>query len=320
MMKMNYSNAKMTPKQMAFSGLMGPWCTEEFSELMTYYKGSNRLYFGGYDAQKTGNSFSEILNKVLNKIDTGIAENAIELEEENHEFGKSLKQEQKDSLMGETYEDLVERYLDVEQILDENYQTLIEEGIDEIRLKLIFQTLKNRIGYLDYYYQFKIDNDWSKRFAARDSFMAMNAVFFMEELFPAEKLIICGHNYHISKYNQKQLTMGEKLLEKYGEELLSIGFFGGNGEYASNSRKIKTLEAPTEENDLRKIMLQSENEITLLPLSGTSQKGGEWLDLEVTITDSFINLYKGKTMDLKKTFDAIIFIKNISPPVFLKRE
>ena len=320
MIKMNYSKAKMTPKQIAFSGLMGPWCTEEFEELLTYTKGTNNLYVGGYDVQKTGSSFKEILIEVLNKIDAGIAKNATNIEEMNHDFVKSMKKNKKDPHMSETYENLVEGYLDIEQVLDENYQTLIEEGVEEIQLNLIFQTLKNRIGYLDYYYQFKNDNDWSKRFAARDSFMAINTVFFVEELFPSGKIIICGHNYHISKYNEKQLTMGEKLVEKYDQELLSIAIFGGNGNYASNSRKTKTLEVPIKNNDLRKIMQNSENEISFLPFSAAKKNGGEWIDQDVTITDSFINLSKGKTLNLNQTFDALIFIKNISPPVFLKWE
>ena len=320
MIQMNNLKDSLRAEQLVFSGLMGPWLTEEFAALMSYFKSQNDLYLGGYDPQKTGSSFSKVLKEILREQKAEVLNNALDLESENNAFIRQMKKQSKDSSMLAQYQKLVRKYLELELYLADNQEDVLGLSVDSLQLKLVLQTIKNRIWYLDYYFRFKEDNNWSKRFAARDSAMSMNVEFFLDHLFPNKKVIICGHNFHISKYNESQLTMGEKVSEKYGNEVFAIGFFGGNGKYASNSREIKKLTAPEKENDLRKIMLHSENEISFLPFSATYQKGGEWLDQDVTITDSFINLSKGDALNLKKTFDALIFIKNISPPEYLKWE
>ena len=186
-----------------------------------------------------------------------------------------------------------------------------------MQVSLLLNTIENRRAYLDYFLEFKKNNNYTVRWAARDSIMASNILWFAEHIYPNEKLIITAHNFHIAKYNEKELTLGEVLFEKYPDEIYAIGVFGGEGELANNSRVPEKLTPPTESNDIKRFVQNSPAQNTFIHIPPTSKKGGEWLYQEVIVNDSFLDLYGGKTLVPGKSYDGLIFIKKISPPVFL---
>ena len=163
---------------------------------------------------------------------------------------------------------------DQQQAIVGRYQTVYQQikNHQSPKTATTLKTIQNRIAHLDYYLQFKKDNYYTRRWSARDSIMADNIIWLLENVYPDEKVIINAHNYHISKYNEKLLTMGEVLAEKLQDEVYSIGIFGGQGEFANNARKPEKLTLPTENNDIKYFIAASPWENTFISIVKIQKK------------------------------------------------
>lgn len=214
------------------------------------------------------------------------------------------------------YIHLTKLYRNLAQLLVENKATLVKEW-GEKRTALIIRTVSNRLAYLDYFMDFKRTNDYRARWAARDSLMAANTFWLVNELYPGKKVIISAHNFHISKYNEKERAMGEILTKQLGKELYSIGVFGGKGSYANNGRKPEKMSLSKAKHDIQQIVLGAPHEISIFPIPDTPKAGQNWLFEPILVDHSFISLENDRELIPAKAFDAVIGIKKISPPEYI---
>lgn len=181
-------------------------------------------------------------------------------------------------------------------------------------LKIIQKALENRIAYLHYFTNYK--KQLRQRWAARDSMMAANIIWYATELYPQEKIIISAHNYHISKFNEKELVMGELLKAQFPEELYTIGFFGGQGTFANNSRKPENLSPGLEHKDIKTLIASLKSEAVFFDFPHKNSKNTTWLEEQLLVNDTFIDLDNHNKMHLGKCFDGLFLIKNITPAVY----
>lgn len=308
--QLQFMRGDRTSRQM-LSGLTGPWQSLEYLQLIDYLKTRNQLQIGGFDVQRTGRSFSQILDSLSNLKSESLEDRFSTLS------AKFQDRKNTDTLaLSKEKDDLVNDYLELYREIDAEKKTLEANGWNSQKLELIKRTLKNRIAYLKYFLQFKQDGDFHKRWAARDTAMAENVIWFAEEMFPGEKIIVSAHNFHLAKQNEKELVMGEILKQKFGDELYSIGIFGGRGTHANNSRKPEALIESGEENDIQTVINRSKNEATFLDFAAKNSKNSAWLFQNITVNNSFIDLESGNKLALQKWFDGMILIKNISPPEY----
>ena len=81
-------------------------------------------------------------------------------------------------------EKLVANYRELATSIESRKKDLISQGFTSTQVAIIRRTLENRIAYLNYFMAWKQDGDWNKRWAARDSMMAANIIWFAQEIFP----------------------------------------------------------------------------------------------------------------------------------------
>lgn len=306
------------PEQFISMGLFGPWRTKEYLDLMTYLKEKESLQVGGFDVQRSGQAFVQYLKEVIDLVDLEMGEDAIQVEKDYGDFVYRMRRNKFDTAMQNTKDSLALAYQQFHKKISDHKAKIRQDVLPKNQVLLVLKTLENRQAFIHYYLDFKKNNDYGKRWAARDSIMADNIIWFAENIYPNEKLIINAHNFHISKYNEKELVLGEVLFEKYQNDIYSIGIFGGEGEQADNSRKAEKLTPITESNDIKLFVQNSPAENTFISIPASTKKGGEWLHQEVIINDSFLDLYGGNTLVPGKSYDGLLFIKKISVPEYLR--
>lgn len=319
----NYSRETLSSREM-IGNLTEPWRTTDHVGIMDFIKENKDLRVGGFDLLRTGRSFAKVVENLIGVIDAdkklnsnierNFVEAVVKLSDQKNENNPAVLQER---------DKVVVDYRNFIQALNDNQKKLEAAGWDSTKLKIVKKTFENRIEYLNNYLHFGADA-FQKGFLFRNSIMAENILWYATQLFPNEKIIITSHNYHIAKHNEKDLVMGKLLKDKLGKSIYSIGFFGGKGTYATNSRRIAPLAQPTEENDIRTVINRIENnEATFLKIPEKQTTGSEWLFANLTINNSFVNLDSFFKPDAEsrlipqKSYDGLILINQISPPEFV---
>ena len=304
--------------------LTEPWRTTDHVGIMDFIKENKDLRVGGFDLLRTGRSFAKVVENLISVIDADTKLNSnIERSFVEAVVKLSDQKNQNNQTVIDERDKVVADYRNFIQAINDNQKKLESAGWDSVKLKIIKRTFENRIEYLNNYLYFGADA-FQKGFLFRNSIMAENILWYATQLFPNEKIIITSHNYHIAKYNEKDLVMGKLLKDKLGKSIYSIGFFGGKGTYATNSRRIAPLAQPTEENDIRTVINRIENtEATFIDIPEKQPTGSEWLFANLTINNSFVNLDSFFKPDAEsrlipqKSYDGLILINQISPPEFV---
>lgn len=319
----NYSRDTLSSREM-IGNLTEPWRTTDHVGIMDFIKENKDLRVGGFDLLRTGRSFAKVVENLISVIDAdkklnsnierSFVEAVVKLSDQKNQNNQTVIDER---------DKVVADYRNFIQAINDNQKKLESAGWDSVKLKIIKRTFENRIEYLNNYLYFGADA-FQKGFLFRNSIMAENILWYATQLFPNEKIIITSHNYHIAKYNEKDLVMGKLLKDKLGKSIYSIGFFGGKGTYATNSRRIAPLAQPTEENDIRTVINRIENtEATFIDIPEKQPTGSEWLFANLTINNSFVNLDSFFKPDAEsrlipqKSYDGLILINQISPPEFV---
>lgn len=313
----NFARDSLSDRQM-LAGLTGPWQTEEYLELMNYLKQQPALQVGGFDVQRSGRSFSTVLETLL-RARRNEASSATAVEQRFGALSANLQDRKVplDADLTREKEKLAADYRELARVIEQNERLLARAGWTAIKLKIVGRTIENRLAFLDYQLQFKSDGDLRKRFAARDRIMAENVLWFAREAYPGQKIIVSAHNFHIAKHSEKETAMGETIAATYGTASYAIGIFGGQGELADNARKPETLTPPATMNDIQVVINDQAPEAVFLPLPRTRKRGAEWLFEDISVNHSFVDLDSENRLVLQKSFDGLVLIKKISPPRFV---
>lgn len=292
----NQQKSLLTPSQMT-RGFFGYWRVEELEQLMAYVK-KEKMEIAGFDVQRFGQSFEEVLVKEAQKlnIDTALylsIEKRFGIAQANLTHRQAIYDSEKEST----------------QTLLGDYETLLNLFTNSYdQSHLIKRTLENRIHYLKFRLQFLKDRNWNQRWIERDSMMAENVVWLLDNFYKNDKVIIYAHNFHIAKHNDKEEVMGEYLNERIGDKMYSVGFFAGSGTYG-NGKSISS--ADSTQLDIKHIIRQLDEGVNFLNISQKASIGSEWLFQPIIVNDTFIDLSRSNQMTLSKKFDALIFIDEI---------
>ncbi len=298
------STAQMT------HGFFGIWTNQAFRDLMKYVK-TNDLSVAGFDVQRSGRSFNKLLKAQADKYNIESTHHD-QLEERFSVIANKLSTSSKtpyDSLEPPT------------QKLIADYQLLydqLDKGLmdDDQLLLLTKKTLLNRIKFLELRLEFFKNKNWRQRFGDRDKAMASNLEWLLENVYKDKKVIVVGHNYHIAKSNDKEIVMGQLLMDKYASQIYSIGIYGGSGTYNGNSGEAKSTDAPDPDHlDIKHVIQQLQGKGHYLDFPKRSEKGSNWLFNQIVINDSFIDLNGSKQLILAKHFDGVLLVDKVSPPV-----
>ena len=160
---------------------------------------------------------------------------------------------------------------------------------------------------------------------ARDEAMAANVRFLAEELYPGQRLLIWGHNYHVGHAAEKiephpdvfpgvpARSMGSWLRDRFGRALYSIAIYPYEGRAVDNSRTEYTIEpAPAESLEAR--VGSSTAPARFLDVADGLRAGLTWLRAPV------LARFDGRTpqrLVAAEQYDAVMVVRRVSPPVFL---
>jgi erythromycin esterase len=299
---------KLSPAQMT-NGLVGSWRTKEFRDLMAYVKSEN-MSVAGFDVQRTGGSFTYLLKETaaMNKIDS------IHFYNLEQRYG-ILKQELSSS---KTVYDSVR--VRTNQLMTDYEKMAVEleklnTSQDSKEVKFCIVTIKNRIKFLSYTLAYLKDRDLHKRWAARDSAMAQNLEWLLENVYNNQPVIVIAHNFHIAKFNDTESVMGEILAARHGKEMYSVGVFAGAGSFGDNfGRPKKMVEPDSASLDIKHIISHLKGSVNFINFS-KPDRGSEWLRHPIVVNDTFIDLEGNTKMILPKYFDGLLLIDKISLPV-----
>nr|WP_321232786.1 erythromycin esterase family protein [uncultured Psychroserpens sp.] len=307
---LNDRKKKYSPEFMTL-GFYGIWRTQEFANLMAYVKEKN-IAIAGFDVQKgSGGAFLPLMEmeakkkdippKLYNRLDDRFDLLEDELKKKRTTVYDSLSLE---------VNQLIKDYKSFFKALSVNEKHFSKN------LMYINQTVNNRVRYLNYRLDFLKDKDYHKRWKARDSAMADNISWLKEYIFKDEKIIVVGHNFHISKYNENEEVAGEYLKKKYPNETYSIGFFIGDGEYANNGGELEKMDPINAEKlDVRHIINAINDKVCFMPMPIKTRKNNKWLFEEVVVNNSFVDLNRTRKLSLAKSFDGLVFIDKTSMPI-----
>lgn len=290
----NLNMKELSPTELT-QGFFGPWRTMEFQNLMHYIQ-KNNISISGFDVQRTGSTFTNYLTKKFNN----------EVFEETEEQFVALKSQL--SNYKTIYDSIETPTLQLINV----YQNIK----DSLRISDQFsiKTIENRINFLSYMMDFIKTKDWNKRWEERDKAMANNIKWILSNQVSNQKTIIIGHNFHISKFNEKENVMGEFLKADFEDEMYVIGAFAGNGTFANNSGKPETLSPPSHKAmDIKHIIAADQGRLTFLNITEKLGERAQWLQEPIIVNDTFVDLSNSNELFLTKCFDGILLFDTVTP-------
>lgn len=172
---------------------------------------------------------------------------------------------------------------------------------------------------IKHYDGLKIKYDKSQFVDNRDSVMANNIKWLVEELYPNEKMIISAANDHVSRVkSSKYGFMGEILSRELKEEPYIIALFHSLGNpihlyrdffYENDSQQL-------DNNSLQARLLNEKSDNLFIEVSKTKRlKKYQWLGQPVK------HVLKTKkyeyTVNIAQSFDAIIWYRKVTYPNFV---
>lgn len=248
----------MTTEQFMKSSIYGVWQVQENLPLFEYIaqqsKTDHPLILTGFDSQGADDSFITYIQHWFNQVDPGKAKAFAQTEQWYKEMNKINQIDD----FNQQKKKIKEKYQALQQFVREHRDELNQAEADQTNLvPLIERVLQNRLDMLDNYHPHivkmfaGIDPEKQLQMASyeRDRVMAGNLTWLAENVYPNEKIIIWGHNYHIRKNNSTMITehngydfdhnpyptMGELLPYSLKQENYVIGLFAQEGSSKKNN-------------------------------------------------------------------------------------
>jgi erythromycin esterase len=266
------------------NSIQSVWHTETVKDLFAYTKSSG-MQFNGFDPQFIQSPFREYTNEAAFNNQPGLLAGLLKLEKR---IAVTIHNE---SL-----------HLSLKDSFSTAYGRLAA-ALDTQQLNPLQQWLRQTFVTNTSYYTRIRQGD------QRDSCMAKNIIWLAEDLYKNEKLIIWAHNTHIDRNaTSAKRLMGKLLSDHFKDQLYAIGLYMLKGSTASNDRKIQAVQHPPRGS------IESMLEKTGFKTSFIETKHPA-LDKPIS------TLYWGRSvqkLNLFKSFDAIILVNGVSPPVYLQ--
>ncbi|WP_339830482.1 erythromycin esterase family protein [Paenibacillus sp. FSL R7-0272] len=262
-----YSQVQQTtPEQLMKNSIFGVWQVKENLPLFEYIAAQSKtdhpLILTGFDAQGPKESFITFIKDWFAQVDPSKASGFAQTEQwylkmntitDMDEFNKQKKK-------------IKEKYLALQQFVSENQDELHQAQPKQSDLvPLIERVLQNRLDMLDNYHPHiinmfaGIDPEKQLQMASyeRDRVMADNLTWLAKTVYPNEKMIVWGHNYHIRKHNSTMITehngydfdenpyptMGELLPYSLKQANYVIGLFAYQGSSSKNNGEEEQVQS-----------------------------------------------------------------------------
>ena len=319
----NINAEQATIEETLINSIFSVWQTEELVNLFYYmkYRTNFELKLAGFDCQdlyKNNNKYNraQLIKKYSSYIDPDYAN---QLYLDDIEVTHYTEYEDSLSINRNTYKEKLNNAL---VFLEGNYSTILDSiQNDQNLLNILIRSLINSKAYIDKKY-FLNEFDSLRSYSIRDSAMASNIVYLVEEMHPNEKIIIWAHNAHINYDLDNHNTflwegwrpMGNWLHEYYSGEIYTIALYSLRGVFGWANDPYP-LVLPTYENAIESICYGLNKKYLFFDIiNHPPSHGNEWFD-ELTYARQFTKYFD--EIYLRKEFDGVIFLDKISIPDYL---
>ena len=156
--------------------------------------------------------------------------------------------------------------------------------------------------------------------AVRDSGMADNLDFLLDELYPDRKIILWGHNFHLRHDNaavepDPLRTMGSWVAKRHRDEMYTVGLYMYRGHATQNDRDAYPVWRGGS-GSLESILHQARKKYLFVDLSRAERTpGSEWIFTP-------IKAKSWGTLDLtlipRDQYDSILFVDTATPPEYAR--
>jgi len=200
---------------------------------------------------------------------------------------------------------------------------------------MVNRTLDDRLRVVDEYIELSIKSNIAaqtgdyavatKMMEWRDKAMADNLLWLATEIYPMEKIIVWGHNAHISKAESKMEQsfmpvagrfMGELMQESmFGPYSYTIGLYAGSGTTHDNLGEPLEVQ-PLPPSSIESIMKAANQPYSFVDMRYAMKGSGtSWMDEPRTA------LYFGVLPEVfvpREQYDGILYIDKVQPPTPIK--
>jgi erythromycin esterase len=317
--------ADADPQRTLTSSVVGVWHTQEVLPLFTYLRatrtGTTPLRLAGFDVQPIGGNRKQrpaFFSELVAHVDPAFAKRVLALDQEffsAYDKGSAARREQLRSI-GPS---LAEQYDGLAAFIEKHLATMQAAQGRETPL-VAAQEARSAAAYI----RFQIAGDMRQYAEIRDRGMFDNLKFIAERLFPDQKIIVWGHNYHLRHDNQSipprdevfpgvaARTMGSWAREHFGRRIFTLGQYAFEGEVLDNSRKPYSIPRPpvaSLEHRLHDIAGGAPSIVLL--------DAGPVAAWSSTTLPARYNGQHAQAMVPAKQYDALLFLPKVTPPRFL---
>ncbi|MCM3784966.1 erythromycin esterase family protein [Neobacillus mesonae] len=249
---------KTTPNELMKNSIYGVWQVEENLALFEYIaeqsKTDHPLILTGVDSQGTTELFIEFVEDWFRKVDPAKAKAFAQTER----WYLMLNMMDDVDQFGIQKEQMKQKYTIFQKFVRDNKEELKKVYIEQPELVSILErVLQNRMDMLDHYHVHMVnllagidsEGEFKQASYERDRVMAGNLTWLAETVYPDEKMIVWGHNYHIRKNNSTMITehngydynndpyptMGEMLPYSLKQAGYVIGLYANEGSSNKNN-------------------------------------------------------------------------------------
>jgi erythromycin esterase len=293
---------ELSAEKMLQMGLFYIWKTSDLLDLMNYLKTHPKLKILGLDCQDR-NIDSLVVSSYFSKIENKNKQLASKYLQLIDQFRLLMKS----NPFNYSVSIVMENQLLISK-MDSLKISLIENSLNDFDILFHLSNLKNNcVNYAMFKPVFSKANQF------RDSVMAENYLTLTSNLFPNEKVIVWGHNAHLSKKSMDKdypKSMGEFLSQKIKFNAIGLYAYGGTYGYGFEYEN-RVIKKPSKKY-LEYYLHKNDFEIS-------------YVDLRNIPVDSWLN-QSFKTLDTRhgimsitpgSFYDAIIFFQHVETSKYL---
>jgi erythromycin esterase len=311
-----------------FKCAFGVWHIEEIVPMFEHIRASRRsdhpLRLAGFDVQPIGRNKHHrpaFLADLIMTADSVLAAQArstdslfLAVYAEGSRARRAYFRENRDALLGD-----YERYAAALDEVASAAEVSADAGAPALRRRALLgaQTVRSIMAYI----RQQTAADRLAYAEARNLGMAENVRFLAESFFPGRRIIVWGHNTHVRHASESvppnpdggpsvaARDMGSWLMEWYGDELYTVGFYAFHGSAVDNSRQAYEVPAASPAH-LEHRLARAGYRIAFFDL----RRQRTWATREQTLR--YNGLYD-QVLVPGEQYDALVLIVDVGPPHFL---
>lgn len=313
-----------TAAEVMLQSIFGVWHTEEVKELFDYiiktHQTDHPLHVSGFDVQMSSFMGSilrpMIIRQTLGSMDKEFAER---MAREDSIFVRTYGTSAYNAFLITDRERMISVYDSIESFIDQHAEALE----NHVSIKNLPGVLKRTAWSMKetIHSHYTAISNMPLAIQIRDNGMADNVDFLLGELYSDKKIMIWAHNFHI-RHDQLHVggttldlpTMGYWIAQKHRTELYTIGLYMYRGNAAENNRQIYSI-AQAASGSLESILYRSRKKYLYIDLSQQEKiNGNGWMFQAIQSKEWG---QTDVTMIHQAQYDGILFIYEVTPPVYL---